>query len=193
MDLEITFGVPKNQKVRVAKIIYEAFENKFENIFGPKKQSIPLISKHLRNNRIVVAIREGVVVGVGGLEFKGKRFFDVSFWQLLRELKFGIFRVMFLGWIFCNKVEEKELLVDALAVARNIRGKGIGSNLINFIIDFARSRGYEQVKLFVIDANEKAKKLYERIGFKKVKAHRIPFPWNRIFGFNRTSEMTYRI
>ncbi len=193
MDLEITFGVPKNQKVRVAKIIYEAFENKFENIFGPKKQSIPLISKHLRNNRIVVAIREGIVVGVGGLEFKGKRFFDVSFWQLLRELKFGIFRVMFLGWIFYNKVEEKELLVDALAVARNIRGKGIGSKLINFIIDFARSRGYEQVKLFVIDANEKAKKLYERIGFKKVKAHRIPLPWNRIFGFNRTSEMTYRI
>ncbi|MBU7030512.1 MAG: GNAT family N-acetyltransferase [Theionarchaea archaeon] len=36
---------------------------------------------------------------------------------------------------------------------------------MNFIIDFARSRGYEQVKLFVIDANTKAKTFYHKMGF----------------------------
>jgi ribosomal protein S18 acetylase RimI-like enzyme len=190
MDLEIIFGVPKNQRFRVAKIIYEAFENKFGNVFGSKK-SIPLISKYLRNDRTVVAISEDVVVGVAGLKFEGKEFIDIGFWQLLRELKLGIFRATFLGWIFFDKVEDKELLVDTLAVAESMRGKGIGTSLINFTIDFARSKGFEQIKIFVVDINPKAKRLYERIGFKQVKIHRIPFPWNKVFGFENASELVY--
>jgi len=192
MVSEITFGVHKNQRVRVAEIIYDAFENKFENVFGSEK-GISLISKHLRNDRTVTAVSKGAIIGVGGLKFEGKEFFDVSFWQLLRELKFGIFRVLFFGWIFYNKVEEKELLIDVLPVARDMRGKGIGSKLVAFIIDFAYSRGYEQVKLFVTDTNEKAKILYERMGFREVKNHKIPFPWSKILGFNKISEMICEI
>jgi len=192
MELEITFGVPENRRVRVAEIIYGAFEDKFKNIFGPKK-SIPLISKYLRNDRTVVAVNEGVIVGIGGLKFKEKEFIDIGFWQLLQELKLGIFRVVFLGWIFYNKVEERELLVDALVVAKNMRGKRIGTRLINFVIDFARSRGYEQIKLFVVDTNQKAKGFYKRIGFKEAKIQKILFPWNKILNFNSVSEMTYQI
>jgi len=192
MELEIAFGVPKNQRVRVAEIIYEAFENKFKNIFGSQK-SIPLISKYLRNDRMVVAVNEGVIVGIGGLKFEEKEFIDIGFWQLLQELKLGIFRVVFLGWIFYKKVEERELLVDALVVAKNMRGKRIGTRLINFVIDFARSRGYEQIKLFVVDTNQKAKGFYKRIGFKEAKIQKILFPWNKILDFNSVSEMTYQI
>jgi len=190
MDPKITFGVPKNQRVKVAKIIYEAFENKFKQVFGPNK-SIPLMSKYLRNDRTVVAVNKGVVVGVAGLKFEGKEFIDIGFWQLLRELRFGIFRAMFLGWIFYDKVEKKELLVDTLAVAERMRGKGIGTSLINFTIDFARSKGFEQTKIFVVNTNQKAIRLYKRIGFKQVKTHQIPFPWNKIFGIEKASEMLY--
>ncbi|MCK5628720.1 GNAT family N-acetyltransferase, partial [Candidatus Bathyarchaeota archaeon] len=172
MVSEIIFGVPKNQRVRVAEIIYDAFENEFENVFGSDK-GISLISKHLRNDRTVIAVSKGAVIGVGGLKFEGKEFIDVNFWQLLRELKFGIFRVLFFGWKFYHKVEEKELLIDVLAVVRDMRGKGIGSKLVAFIIDFACLRGYKQVKLFVNNTNEKAKILYERMGFREVKAHKI--------------------
>jgi len=188
--MEIIFGVPKNQRIRVAEIIYGAFENKFKNIFGPQK-SVSLIAKHLRDDRTVVAVHEGVVVGVGGLKFEEKEFIDLGFWQLLRELKLEIFRVAFLGWIFHNKVEERELLVDTLAVAKNMRDKGIGTSLINFIIDFARSKNYKLVKLFVVDTNQKAKEFYKRIGFQEAKIQRLLFPWNKIFGFNSTSEMIY--
>ena len=192
MFSEIAFGVPNNHRVRVAEIIYDAFENKFENVFGSEK-GISLISKYLRYDRIVSAVSKGEVIGVGGLKFDGKEFIDVSFGQLLRELKLGIFRVLFFGWIFYNKVEEKELLIDVLVVAREMRGKGVGSKLVAFIIDFACSRGYEQIKLFVIDTNEKAKIFYERMGFREVKTHKVLFPWSKIFGFHKISEMIYEI
>lgn len=202
MDLEILFGVPANQKIRVARIFYEGLENEFKNVFGPQERGIPIISKHLRNDRTVVAISRGVVVGLAGLEFKGKGFIDISFWQLARELGFGILRVIFLGcffvvlrqiWTFLDKPGEREISLDALAVAGNMRSKGIGSSLLNFVIDFGRSRGYEQIKLSVIGMNVEARRLYERIGFKEKRVRRIVFPWNRILGFNAASEMIYRI
>lgn len=192
MFSEIAFGVPNYQRVRVAEMLYDAFENKFENVFGSEK-GISLISKYFRNDRIVSAVSKGEVIGVGGLKFDGKEFIDVSFGQLLRELTFGVVRVLFFGWIFYNKLEDKELLIDVLVVARDMRGKGVGSKLVAFIIDFACSRGYEQVKLFVIDTNEKAKRLYERMGFREVKAHKVLFPWSKLFGFNRITEMRYEL
>lgn len=163
-----------------------------EAVVFPKK-SIPLISKKFRNNRIVVVTFEGIIVGVCGLKFEGKEFVDLSFWRLLLELKFWILRVLFFGWLFYCDVKKKELLIDVLAVARDMRGKGIGSKLTTFIVDFAQSKQFEQVKLSVINTNEKAKKLYESLGFKEVKTHRTPFPWSKILGFSSTSEMRYVI
>ena len=189
MDLVISFGVPKDQKLRVAQIIYEGFENKFENIFGSEEQSIYMIAKHLQNDRTVAAINEGVVVGVAGLKFERKGFIDIGFWQALRELGFRIFRVAFLGWIFYKGADDKELLLDALAVERNMRRKGIGSKLVDFTIDFARSREFKQVKLYVKDINKEAKHLFERSGFEEVKVYSIIFPWSKIFSLDKASEM----
>jgi ribosomal protein S18 acetylase RimI-like enzyme len=64
---------------------------------------------------------------------------------------------------------------------------------MNFIIDFARSEGYKQVRLFVIDTNERAKTFYERIGFSHKGMQMLLFPWNRILGFNGAHEMVYTI
>ena len=125
MSLEINFGVPEKQRLRVAKILYEAFETKFQRFFGVKHYS-SLIAEHLRNDRIVVALSNGVVVGVAGLKFEGKEFLDISFWQRAR-------------------------------------------------------------------INEKAKRLYERIGFKVLRMRRIPFPLNRFVGIDSAHEMTYHV
>ena len=46
-----------------------------------------------------------------------------------------------------------------------MRGKKIGTKIIDYIILYAKSRGYKKLKLTVVDTNPIAKKLYERIGF----------------------------
>ena len=192
MSLEINFGVPEKQRLRVAKILYEAFETKFQRFFGVKHYS-SLIAEHLRNDRLVVALSRGVVVGFGGLKFEGKEWFDIGFWQLLRELNFNIFRVLFLGTMFIDRVEKREILLDVLAVSRDMRGEGIGTRILDYVIDFARSNDFRKIKLSVVDTNKRARRLYERIGFKVSRIRRIPFPLNRLVGINSAHEMIYHV
>jgi ribosomal protein S18 acetylase RimI-like enzyme len=187
----VTFGVPEDQTKAAAEILYEAFHHKFAAIFGPKQQTITLLSEHLRDDRTVAAFHENTLVGVGGLKFGGKESIDITFWQLLRILKFRIFRFFVLGWVFYSTVENDELLVDMLAVAPTMRRKGVGSALMDFIIDFAQSEGYTHVRLFVIDTNESAKRFYETKGFKEKRVHTLIFPWNKILAFDSAYEMVY--
>ena len=194
VTIEIAHGIPKNQKLRVARIIFDAFEDKYKHIFGPRKKSIYAIMQFLRDDRTIVALQKDVVVGVGGLKFGGKGFIDPSLSPIVRILKLGTPKAVVMGWFFyLGRVEEKELFIDSLAVIKDLRGKGVGSSLLKFIIDFARSRGYLKVKLQVIEKNWRAKKLYEKKGFKEGRILNIPFPWDRIFGFKRVSEMNFGI
>jgi len=192
MALDIAFGFRDDQRLRVAQILYEAFEGKYAPIFGSDR-SVQMIARYLRGDRTVVATIDGTVVGVGGLYFDGKDFIELIFWQALRELKWEIFRVLFSDWIFHVRVGEKELLVDDFAVAEDMRGRGIGTGMLRFIIEFAWSKGYEDIKLLVIDKNQRAKKLYERMGFREERIRKIPYPWTRIFDFRQLSEMAYQI
>lgn len=193
MNLEITRGVPTGQEVRAAEILYDTFSDKFEKIFGPKAQIVPLLSEHFSNDRTVTASRDGVLVGVGGLKFGGKGFIDITFWQLVQNLRVRILTFLLVGWVLGSPVGQNEILVGALAVAQDMRGQGIGGRLMECILDFARSEEYERVKLYVIGPNERAKRFYERIGFKEKRIDEIVFPWSRILGFNEVFEMIYML
>ncbi len=192
-SIEITYGIPKNQKLRVAKIIFDAFWDKYMNIFGSKRKSIYALLRFLREERTIVALQKGVVVGVGGLKFKNKGFIDLNLPSLIRILGLGTLRSILMGWPFYFvSVKENELLIDSLAVAKNMRGKGVGSLLIEFIIDFARSNECSKIKLLVIERNWRAIKLYKKMGFKEEEIHNIPFPLDRLFGFKKIKEMIRR-
>lgn len=193
MELEITFGIPADQRAAAVKILYEAFPNKFGKIFGPPKDASTLIAESLREDRIVVALHKNEIVGVGGLKFEGKKFLDIKFWPLLKALKCGIVQFLFWGWIFEYIVGKNELLIDALAVTSSMRSRGIGKLLMDFIIDFARSEEYQQVTLLVIDTNKRAQEFYRRIGFKEMKFHKLFFPLNKSLGFNGAIEMGYPV
>lgn len=44
-------------------------------------------------------------------------------------------------------------------------GTGLGSALLNRVLTLAKALGYEQLELEVIDGNDRALRLYERLGF----------------------------
>jgi len=193
MEVEITFGIPADQRAAAVKILYEAFPNKFRKIFGPQKDVVTLIAESLREDRTVGAFHKNEIVGVGGLKFEGKEFIDIKFWPLLKALKCRIVQFLFWGWIFEHTVGKNEFLIDALAVTSKMRSRGIGKLLMDFIIDFARSEEYEQITLLVIDTNKRAQEFYRRIGFKTVKFHELFFPLDRLLGFKGVVEMGYPV
>ncbi len=58
--------------------------------------------------------------------------------------------------------------LDRLGVNIKYAGKGIGSYMINKAKEVSKSAGAEYLRLFVVDINEPAIRLYAKSGFKKV-------------------------
>lgn len=101
--------------------------------------------------------------------------------------------LVYVNLVYFSGVTPNEILVSVLAVDSAVRGKGIGSALMTFIIDFARSKQYDRVFLYVVDIDREAKTFYEKIGFTEKKARTLIFPWSRIFEFNEVYEMVYTL
>ena len=55
----------------------------------------------------------------------------------------------------------------AIALKKAYWKLGIGSALMEYSFSLAEDMGYEQVELEVVDRNDRAKRLYERFGFKE--------------------------
>ncbi len=78
-----------------------------------------------------------------------------------------------LGYAFCVFKQEinnniltdiKTLYIDDLCVDENIRGKGVGKALYEYVLDFAKRSGCYNVTLNVWSCNESAMKFYEKMG-----------------------------
>ena len=55
--------------------------------------------------------------------------------------------------------------LEDLYVEDSARGHGLGAALVRACVDRARERGARRIELDVNDANEPARRLYERLGF----------------------------
>lgn len=55
-----------------------------------------------------------------------------------------------------------------ISVRKDYWGKGIGTKLMSALISFARNAGFEILSLEVRSDNDRAIRLYERFGFKKI-------------------------
>ena len=57
-----------------------------------------------------------------------------------------------------------ELGIGLRAVARD---RGVGTGVMARVIEIARGMGFEKMRLFVIDGNDRARHVYERTGFRE--------------------------
>lgn len=67
-----------------------------------------------------------------------------------------------------DETQRGEFYIDALGVSPKHQGKGIGSQLLLFLIDEFVNKEKETLGLLVEEGNAGAKKLYEKLGFKVV-------------------------
>ena len=57
------------------------------------------------------------------------------------------------------------LTIHALAVATEMQSHGIGRQIVEYCVRFAREHGYRAIRLDVVPTNFPARKLYEMCGF----------------------------
>jgi ribosomal protein S18 acetylase RimI-like enzyme len=78
--------------------------------------------------------------------------------------------------------------MDGIAVAPDVRGRGVGSLLIEEVAAVAAEQHCREIRLDVIDTNPRARALYERRGFTAVRTERTPY-LRRLLGFGAVTTM----
>lgn len=190
--VSIQRGIPAGQEKRAAALFYEAFEAKFQ-AFASRAQVLAVLPQAFRREQALTALREGDLIGLAGIQHGRRSLFQVKFRPLVRL--FGLFpalvRTLVLG-LYRRPYRQGELLMDGLCVQAAWRGRGVGTRLLQAVLEFAREQGYRTVRLDVVDTNPGARRLYERQGFTAVRTIRTPFTRRRM-GFGAVTTMVHEL
>jgi ribosomal protein S18 acetylase RimI-like enzyme len=91
--------------------------------------------------------------------------------------------------LYKRPLAPNQLLLDGIAIAPAMRGNSIGSMLLSELKRFASAQGYQQLRLYVADANPAARGRYEKMGFVAGRKVRFSFMY-RLLGFGPATLMT---
>lgn len=187
-------GLPDEHRARAAPLYVEVFGGKFEIAVPNRASQFRIIERDLQLEHGIAALADGELVGLAGYATRDGTLTGGIGWRLLaREL--GLCRgtlAAALYALFMRPKKPGELLMDGIAVDESMRGRGVGTGLLDEIAKLAREKGLDSVRLDVIDTNPRAKQLYLRNGFEVTKVRR--FEWLRgLLGFGAAETMVRRL
>ena len=192
-DIEIRLGLAESYRQEMAQIYCEAFQGKLQPLVGSRDHGIAILEADLAPGRALAALMAGRLVGFAGLQYDEERFFAPRLSTFVRELGWlrGPISVALLR-LFSSHYREGELFLDTLAVHPSSRGQGVGTRLLQAVLALARERGFDSVRLEVVDTNPGARRLYERLGFRAGKTRQYPYA-RRAAGFSTVTTLTVAI
>lgn len=183
-------GLPEGLRDSAARVYWEGFGGKLGAVLGPETRALAYLRRVIRADHCLVALdSDGALVGLAGFKspqgsFAGGTIDDMAqvygWWG--SRWRAGAL------WMLGHDVDNARFLVDGLSVTRAARGQGIGRALLMALCDEAHTRGYDAIRLDVIDTNWRARALYEREGFVAVQTERTGLV-RHLFGFAAATTM----
>lgn len=188
----------RNRNIKDAARLYAiAFERKFIKLVGDTDVMTKLLSKIINPNRAIAAYNsDGKLLGIAGYRYKNEMLINIrkdAFIEQFGLLKGNIKYILVKALYKRNADDNLQLLMDGIAVDENFRGHGIGKLLFDKLEEFAKTNNLTSIKLDVIDENPRAKKLYEKIGFKAVKYKKMNFVISKLIGVSGVTTMIKEI
>jgi ribosomal protein S18 acetylase RimI-like enzyme len=190
MGVTLFSGLPSHLRADAARLYWEAFGGKLGRVLGPDAAALAFFQRVIRPDHCLAALdRDGRLVGLAGFKTPSGSFAGGSWDDLIAVYGHvgGRWRGCIL-WALNREVDNDRFLIDGICVARAERGKGIGSLLLAGLYDEAARRGYHSIRLDVVDANWRARALYERQGFLPTRTERLG-PLRHVFGFAASTTM----
>lgn len=162
----------KEDAPQVAKLIFLAMTEIVYQFIGQedKEESIRFLTKlaeqegnQFSYTNIFVAEENGSILGQISL-YPGEQL------KSLRQPVLDLIKKQYnINYLTEDETEAGEIYLDTIAVNPNTQGKGIGKQLIQYIIEEYVNKQKQTLGLLVDKDNPNAKRLYERMGFQKVK------------------------
>ncbi len=184
--------LPNHERKAAAAIYYESFQSKMRPLFGNAATAVPLLADAFNPELGLTAFAHGQVVGLAGLHHQHRQFVQLRFADLVRHL--GVMSAIWrygIASLFARAPQAGELLMDGIAVTQAMRGKGVGTRLLEAVVAFGQAHRYHRVRLDVINTNPGAQRLYQRFGFVPTATHTYPFM--QLFGFTAVTTMVKSI
>jgi len=94
--------------------------------------------------------------------------------------------------LFERSPRQGELLMDGITVSADYRGQGVGTQLFDALVDYAKENGYQAIRLDVIDTNPHARRLYDRLGFVAERTNNFEV-LRPLLGFGAATTMVYSL
>jgi len=188
--MKITVGIPQKDREEAAALYWDAFGEKLGFTLGPKYQALMFVRDVLRPDHGICAHDDdGRLLGIAGFKTVHGSLVGGDFKDMRKTYGWisAAIRMSLLS-LLEKDFENERFLMDGLFVAPEMRGKGVGTALLDAVIDEARRRGYVQVRLDVVDTNPRAKALYRHVGFRELRTVKIG-PLRYIFGFSASTTM----
>lgn len=190
----ITKGFPDSDRARIAALYWEAFGAKLGPTMGPAPKALRFFEAVLYPPHAICARdTDGTLLGVAGFKTHQGALVGGSFRDMARVYGWigASWRVALLSALE-RDTENVRFLMDGIFVEPEARGRGVGTLLLQAIANEAAQRGYAEVRLDVIDTNDRARALYERRGFRAVKTNSTGL-LRHVFGFRSATTMVLRV
>ena len=187
----------ESQRANAAHLFDEAFATKFKNAIPDDELRKEFWSTILVSSQVFSAFDKDVLVGIAVMSSAEKSGFNKRASKILFEVLGPIkwMRAVFYFLIFSrldSKIKPGTLYLEAISVASNARGRGIGRIMLAELNNFCLDKNFDNLQLKVIFENESALKLYLREGFKVIKNQELKF-LKYILGFSGVATMNLEI
>ena len=182
-------GFSDEERAAAGALYFGAFGAKLTHAFADRATGQAVVTESLRSDRLLTARLGGRVVGACGFYDDGGGAIDAT-WSILRSRlpRTQSLRAALVLSVLRRRDVPDTLVLDGLCVDADMRGRGVGSLLLDAAVHRARAQGTSSIQLSVIDSNPRAARLYRRHGFRAVGHARLG-PLRHLFGFDGYTTM----
>jgi ribosomal protein S18 acetylase RimI-like enzyme len=188
--IRIEHGFGDDDRPAIAALYWEAFGTKLGRAMGPRPKALRFFERALNPDHAICARGpDGSLLGVAGFKTMDGALVGGSIGDMARVYGWAgaAWRVAILAALE-RDTENARFLMDGIFVAPEARGQGVGTELLAAVSAEARRRGYAEVRLDVVDGNDRARALYEREGFRAVATQSTGI-LRHVFGFRSATTM----